>query len=637
HPSRGVDLRAGESASWSRFLAVGTSPADALGKVAAYVGNYGTISGTLKDKQGKAVTSATIKIHTDEAFPRECIAYPDAKGEFNFAFPAGKYEIEIADLGRKSLTNRIDLKYKGSSELDSVMSVASGIVFDIRDESGRGLPCTAQLYGINGTPTPDLGPISRAHGCKDQYFSENGQFEINLPAGTYKIIVTRGIEYSHLENLVTVTPEKTVKVEGVLKRLVDTTGWVSADYHNHAIPSGDSSTSPEDRIINLAAEHIEFAPTTEHNRLFDWRPYIERLGLKDFIQTVAGVELTGSGPHLNSFPFKPHPFTQDNGAPEWNIDPRLDALTLRDWQGLEPDRWVQLNHPDMVESFIDRNDDGKQDGGYVGLAQMLDGLETQNSNESGILLGAPFRVGKDDIGWEKLFQSWEFIWMQMLNRGHHYTAMAVCDAHTCWGNGAGTWRTYMPSKTDKPSEIDWKENSRHAKAGHTILTCGPYLQVQTESGALPGDTVVVKSEVKLKVKVQCTDWIDIDRVQVLVNGRPNPNLNFTRSNQPSMFGNGVVKFDQTIAVPLERDAHLIVVAWGENFDLSTGYGTSTQAKMHPCAYNNPIFVDVDGGGFQPNGDVLDWPLVTKKMTVEEFRKRVSTPQDENFKKPRAGK
>jgi hypothetical protein len=144
--------------------------------------------------------------------------------------------------------------------------------------------------------------------------------------------------------------------------------------------------------------------------------------------------------------------------------------------------------------------------------------------------------------------------------------------------------------------------------------------VQTEDGALPGGTVRSSGGAKLKVKVQCTDWIDIDRVQVLVNGRRRKDLNLTRQTHPDWFGTGVVKFDRTIEVPLTEDAHLIVVAVGERFDLSTGYGTSPQSRLKPFAYHNPIFVDVDGGGFTPNGDLLDWTLPVKKLTVEQVRK-----------------
>ena len=136
--------------------------------------------------------------------------------------------------------------------------------------------------------------------------------------------------------------------------------------------------------------------------------------------------------------------------------------------------------------------------------------------------------------------------------------------------------------------------------------------------SLPGGTVRAAGGVKLKVRVQCTDWIDIDRVQVLVNGRAEPKLNFTRASHPDWFANGVVKFDRVIDVPLSEDAHLIVVAAGENFDLKTGYGTSAQAKVKPIAYHNPIWCDVDGGGFKPNGDTLGFPLATK-ISLDEAR------------------
>ena len=86
-----------------------------------------------------------------------------------------------------------------------------------------------------------------------------------------------------------------------------------------------------------------------------------------------------------------------------------------------------------------------------------------------------------------------------------------------------------------------------------------------------------------------------------------------------MFRDGVVKFDRTIDVSLSEDAHLIVVAYGENFNLKTGYGTSAQANLKPCAYNNPIFIDVDGNGFKPNGDLLDYPLPVKGLKVEDVK------------------
>jgi hypothetical protein len=89
-----------------------------------------------------------------------------------------------------------------------------------------------------------------------------------------------------------------------------------------------------------------------------------------------------------------------------------------------------------------------------------------------------------------------------------------------------------------------------------------------------------------------------------------------------MFKDGVVKFAESIAVPLEQDAHLIVVAMGENSTLEGGYGTSDQAKMHPCCYNNPIYVDVDGHGFKANGDTLGFDIPAMGITADKAREQL---------------
>jgi hypothetical protein len=86
-----------------------------------------------------------------------------------------------------------------------------------------------------------------------------------------------------------------------------------------------------------------------------------------------------------------------------------------------------------------------------------------------------------------------------------------------------------------------------------------------------------------------------------------------------MFFDGVVKFDEVLDIQMDEDSHLIVVAYGENFNLEGGFGTSSQSSIHPCAYNNPIFVDIDGGGFKANGDNLGFALPTSGMSIEKVR------------------
>ncbi|MCF7762536.1 MAG: CehA/McbA family metallohydrolase [Verrucomicrobia bacterium] len=620
-PPKEIKLAAGARITYARFLAVGKSPAEAFGWVAANREPTGVLSGRLRTREGQPIPGARVDVRLgDHTIP----AYPDERGDFRLSLPAGISVVTVRAMGRENFERSVKIVEGEQTELTAELSDESGIAFKIVDELGRSVPCKAQFLGINGTQSPNLGPQNRAHGCVDQYFSETGSFHVPLPPGEYQVIVTYGMEYSHIARKLKLRGGETGIVSGTLTRLVHSPGWISADFHNHSTPSGDNTCGTDDRVISLAAEQIEFAPTTEHNRIYDWRPHIEKLGLSEYLNTVSGLELTGSGAHFNAFPYSPEPRTQDGGAPVWNQDPRLNAITLRDYQGFRPDRWIQINHPNLVENFFDRNGDGRIDGGFMGLGNMIDGFETQNGNTAKILSGVPFEVYKDSNGKEQFVAVREFIWLQMLNQGFQIWAQAVSDAHSVYGNGVGGWRCYVASSTDHPGQLSWAELSRASKSGRIVLTSGPYLEVSTVDGVPPGGLARVTDSAQLHVRVQCTDWIDIDRVQVLVNGAPRSDLNFTRKSHPDWFGDGVVKFERQIEVPLQQDSHLIVVAYGEKFNLKTGFGTSPQSQLKPCAYNNPIFVDVDGGGFTPNGDTLGFDLPGAPKNVEAVKALLET-------------
>lgn len=606
----------------SRFFAVGTSPAQAVGEFRSVKGvKLGSVNGLILDAQNKGITTASIVVPEGaKGIP----AYPDAEGKFSLKLPQGPVELQIEDMGRTQAKMAITVGEGAALTPKVILPDAARIRFNITDESGKPIPCKAHFAPLDqDAPKLDLGPKWRAHGCVDQYMSENGQFTQQLPPGKYRVVVVRGPEYNHLEQEVTVEAGKESVFKGTLKRVVDTKGWISADFHNHSTPSGDNVCDTDGRLINIAAENLEFTPTTEHNRFYDWEPTIKALGLESHIKTVKGIELTGSRQHVNAFPFEPDPLKQNGGAPDWNDDPRITVLTLRRWQTERADRWIQFNHPDLSNMFVDRDSDGIEDGGFVGVGSMIDGAESQNGAGTDILADAPFRLSRPAGSLAmKVSAVREFVWRQLLNQGLRVTAVGVADAHSVYGNGVGCWRCYLPSSTDEPAKIDWAELSPHAKAGHLVLSTGPFLEVTTQNGKIAGDDDRSTGGIDLKVRVQCTDWMDIDRVQVLVNSRPDPKLNFTRATHPQMFKDGVIKFDEKIHIPLQHDAHLIVVAIDEDGDQKIGYGTSDYAKVRPCAYNNPIYVDADGHGFTPNGDTLGFELPTGGLKVDAAKEKL---------------
>ena len=614
-PPKSKTFQPGTEIIIKRFLCVGTSPAQAYGRAMAKLGEVGDLSLMISDSAGRGVSTSRIDFQRDgQSIP----AYPDAKGRIEISLPLGEWELTAKDNGREKLSTKIVIRKDLAVHEKITLGEQSGIHFTITKENGDAIPCKAQIIGIEGTASPKLGPVDRAHGCNDQYHSENGEFSIGLAPGKYKVILTRGIEYDHFEKQLEIRKGKFENIETALPRTIDTRGWVSTDFHNHSTPSGDNICGTPDRLINLAAEHIEFAPTTEHNRIMDWTPTIQSLGLESEISTIPGMELTGSGPHLNAFPLSPKDYHQDGGAPTWTKDPRVNALNLKNHPGHQPSGWIHINHPDMIENFIDRNKDGNPDGGYPGILSLIDAIETENYRAAEILHQAPYKITRR-ASREQVFTVREFVWLQMLNRGMKTWGIAVSDAHTVHGNGVGGWRTYVRCSTDDPADIDWREISRRAKAGKMILTTGPYLEVTTTDGILAGGLARANNSVDLKVRVQCSSWIDIDRIQVLVNGRPLKSLNFTRKSHQGWFSDGIVKFERTISVPLSEDAHLIVVAYGSDSDLQIGYGSSAQASIRPCAYNNPIFVDLNGDGFTPNGDTLGFPLPSGRISVTDAK------------------
>jgi hypothetical protein len=115
--------------------------------------------------------------------------------------------------------------------------------------------------------------------------------------------------------------------------------------------------------------------------------------------------------------------------------------------------------------------------------------------------------------------------------------------------------------------------------------------------------------VLLNVRVQCPNWFDVDRVQIYLNGRADEKLNFTRAGS-DRFSDETVKFEHELPLELKRDTHVLVAALGEKSTLGDVMGP-TMGKIMPIAVSNPIYVDVDGDGFQASGDALGQPLPVK--------------------------
>ncbi len=323
------------------------------------------------------------------------------------------------------------------------------------------------------------------------------------------------------------------------------------------------------------------------------------------------MELTGSPlplNHQNVFPLHHHPHHQDGGGPQTDTDIEQQMQRLSAWDD-GSEKLIQQNHPDVGWLFYDRDGDGQHDAGYAHSVALIDVMEI-HPVESILESSEADGVTADEAKSNRIFK-----WLQLINQGHRIPGVVNTDAHYNY-HGSGWLRNWIQCPTDDPRQINPMDIVHAAEEGRVIMSNCPFLQARLKSGETEivcgQDLAAPSKKVSLTINVQCADWLDIDTVFVLINGRPSPEHVYTTATHAEMFNNagGALRFSQTVEFELTGDAHIVVATGGKESTLGPVMGPDW-GKMHPAALTNPFYVDTDGNGFTPNHDTLDRPLPVK--------------------------
>ncbi len=522
----------------------------------------------------------------------------------------GMYNVKVVSIGREVREHTIEISDKPLAESLS-LSVASRVKATITDGAGEPIAAKVQFLPAQGTDLPDFGPDAGIYAVKNVVYCARGKFEQVINPGKYQAIISHGPEYDADMQDIEVRPGQLVLLKSTLKRTVNTPGWISSDFHSHSSPSGDNVSHQLGRVLNLLAEHIEFAPCTEHNRIDTYADDLEFLKAATAMATCTGMELTGSPlpiNHQNAFPLHRHEHHQDGGGPITDADPVKQIERLALWD-LASSKVVQTNHPNIPQILGDRDLDNQVDEGFRGMLGWMDVIEV-HPPEGIFTPPAPDVTAKDK------YATPIFYWLQLLNLGYRIPGVVNTDAHYNF-HGSGWLRNYLECSTDEPAKIGIDEMIHAAEHGHLIMTTGPFLETQVrlqrdgkDEFYISGEDVALEgAEARIWVRVQCPNWFDVNRVQVFANGKPIPEMNFTRNSHPDQFSDQSVRFETEIALPkFAVDTHIIVATIGEGLTLGPVMGAE-RGKIVPAAVANPIFLDVDGSGFQANGDDLGVPIM----------------------------
>ncbi|WP_257303509.1 hypothetical protein [Geothrix campi] len=142
------------------------------------------------------------------------------------------------------------------------------------------------------------------------------------------------------------------------------------------------------------------------------------------------------------------------------------------------------------------------------------------------------------------------------------------------------------------------------RSGAAVASTGPLLDVAVNGvgpgGLVPGPATTVN----ITISLYAADWVPVDEVRVVVNGVAQvvPMSSFTASTSDFLLRTATLS---GIAMPSGKDAWVVVEA-GVPLSTTGAYQAGTpwnkiMKGLYPIAVTNPVFVDVDGGGYTPPG------------------------------------
>lgn len=575
-----VEILEGESHSWTRYYGVGPDMATLTDAWHRETGvPTQNAEGTVTAPDGP-VPGARVNILLDgEPYT---YAVTDQDGNFKATAPAEGAVSLLADgRGRRIFTDLpdgvgpyspytgklqqaalLDAMRNGAPSWDQAMGRGTGTEAEplvlgtpakLTVKAPDNLPFQVTLASTSSGPTIDRKLIYNLTGSYEAAaWSRDGEVELLVEPGEYKLIAHRGIRFEAHSETVTLDSASPTTVTVSLDQAYEHPGWQVGDPHSHAAPSPDGHITMEERLIVQAALGIQLHFGTDHDHIADYNPMIEPLGLSSVIKSIVATEISPVlRGHLNAYPLTSYRDEPNGGAYPWwltmveNTEAQFD--TIHDRFG---DFILQVNHPINF--------------GIADAAQWSPGLINQSSH------------------WSDQFQAMEVLnsghtsnylglYYDLTSRGHSITPVGVSDSHAHLSGGQGYNITFIDLGTDSPAEVTDEALNNAFRGQRTIVSRGPFLDMSLKPGAtVAGDT-------ELEVSALSPSWIIIDQVQLLQNGEVIETVEGTTA---------------TFYLSPEEDAYYNVVASGD-----TPMQPVTSTK--PWALSSAIYVDLAQDGWEP--------------------------------------
>ncbi len=363
--------------------------------------------------------------------------------------------------------------------------------------------------GVFGDQREDGYPFGIA---LNAYADDSGDTgDLALEPGSYRVYVSHGTEYSIDFKDVAITAGATETFAAVVEHVIDSTGFISGDFHVHSIDSPDAAIARTDRVIAMLGEGVDFFASTDHGFRSDFSPTVTSLGVDSLISTTIGQEITTFDyGHFNAWPLDFDPLLPNGGfvdhggaAPDGADYPSagnysetptdIIALAHADYSG--GTNTVQVNH--IHSHFgVDGGSGLAIDTGSTppassvpAAARRLDPGVTNFA--TGDMDALEIWIGEDrGQVFDKFLGQNAGDWLNLINQGIITTAVADSDTHRRFITQSGFPRSMVASTEGDVGDINEGDVSEAVNDGRVVGTNGPLVRVTahatstSESGGL---------------------------------------------------------------------------------------------------------------------------------------------------------
>ncbi|MEW5741446.1 MAG: CehA/McbA family metallohydrolase [Myxococcota bacterium] len=654
--------------------------------------DLGAVSTLIEDSRaaltGSALASFTVTVRQG-AIPVEgarvvfeepsgrAVFVTGADGTASGRLQARSFDVSAWAPGRTpTVKQSVSLSEQSTAQLTFDLNAPRRLTVSVREANGGPLPAKVTVLCTNGPcPTPRDRLVLYTDTLKDPlldfiahvgWVGPSGTASFSLPPDQYLVLVSRGPEYSVSPNDYPTVPGHAVDlrtadatVSAVLARVLDTTGWMSADFHVHAVNSPDSIVDNATRALTFAGDGLEVIVSTDHDVVTDYAPIIQQTGLSPFLASVIGEEASPmEWGHYNAFPLSLDPAdTVSKGAIDWagGDGPTLTVGEIFATFRGKGARTIQVNHPRGslggftfllvdTDTFATHADPAllrmtPQPGATADDTKLIstdfDALEVLNPGDDHLDGTSAAAHGRFND------------WFTLLSRGQLVAGTGVSDTH--YSLLATGWRTWVEVGVDTPAAFSPVVLSDRVNALRAVTSNGPFVTLRAyrvdAGGAMVtapvgiGGTVPPDArDLGVEVEVQVPAYLDVTRVELYMHvpaddaacpidpmspaarttrvaceGIMNSNWPATSitASQPVMLTPGDLETAATEAGVSyrryrKRVTFRLPAPTSDNWLVAMVYGSKSLAPVlyaynadptRPFAFTNPVLIDADGNGY----------------------------------------